>query len=60
MTQETRIFSGEVMASHWSDEEGGVATMAVKRKGAKKKTTRKPRPKATRAGPGCQTGKKTC
>jgi hypothetical protein len=46
------------MAQHWSDEDSGVAVMAVK-KAAKKKTT-KPKPKPTRRGPGCGTGKKTC
>jgi hypothetical protein len=63
MTDEGRFFSGDVMAQHWSDEDGGVAVMAAKKKkGAKKKTTKKPKPKTkpTRRGPGCGTGKKTC
>jgi len=58
MTDEARFFSGDVMAQHWSDEDSGVAVVAVK-KAAKKKTT-KPKPKPTRRGPGCGTGKKTC
>ena len=59
MTHEARFFSGDVMAQHWSDEGGGVAVMAAKKKAAKK-TTKKPKPKPTRRGPGCGTGKKTC
>ncbi|MGH7536478.1 MAG: hypothetical protein ACREMG_12995 [Gemmatimonadales bacterium] len=59
MTHEARFFSGDVMAQHWSDEDGGVAVMAAKKKAAKK-TTKKPKPKPTRRGPGCGTGKKTC
>jgi hypothetical protein len=58
MTDEARFFSGDVMAQHWSDEDSGAAVMAVKKAG-KKKTT-KPKPKPTRRGPGCGTGKKTC
>ena len=67
MTHEARFFSGDVMAQHWSDEDGGVAVMAAKKKAAKKaakkgakKATKKPKPKPTRRGPGCGTGKKTC
>jgi hypothetical protein len=60
MTHEARFFSGDVMAQHWSDEDGGVAVMAAKKKPAKKKTTKKAKPKPTRRGPGCGTGKKTC
>jgi hypothetical protein len=48
-----------VMAQHWSDEDGGVAVMAARKKAAKK-ATKKPKPKPTRRGPGCGTGKKTC
>jgi hypothetical protein len=59
MTHEARFFSGDVMAQHWSDEDGGVAVIAAKKKAAKK-TTKKPKPKPTRRGPGCGTGKKTC
>jgi len=61
MTHEALFFSGDVMAQHWGDEDGGVAVMAAKKKGAKK-TTKKPKPKTkpTRRGPGCGTGKKTC
>ena len=59
MTQEAGFFSGGVMAQHWSDEDGGVAVMAAKKKAAKK-TAKKPKPKPTRRGPGCGTGKKTC
>jgi hypothetical protein len=55
MTDEARFFAGDVMAQHWSDEEGGVATETV----AKKKPG-KPKPKPTKRGPGCGTGKKTC
>jgi hypothetical protein len=55
MTDEARLFAGDVMAQHWSDEEGGVATVTV----AKKKPG-KPKPKPTKRGPGCGTGKKTC
>jgi hypothetical protein len=58
MTHEARFFSGDVMAQHWSDEDGGVAVIAAKK--AAKKTTKKPKPKPTRRGPGCGTGKKTC
>ena len=36
MTHEARFFSGDVMAQHWSDEDGGVAVMAAKKKAAKK------------------------
>ena len=36
MTHEERFFSGDVMAQHWSDEDGGVAVMAAKKKAAKK------------------------
>jgi hypothetical protein len=63
MTHEARFFSGDVMAQHWSDEDGGVAVMAAKKKATKKgakKATKKPKPKPTRRGPGCGTGKKTC
>jgi hypothetical protein len=61
MTHEARFFSGDVMAQHWSDEDGGVAVMAAKKAAKKaKKTTKKPKPKPTRSGPGCGTGKKTC
>lgn len=62
MTHEAKFFSGDVMAQHWSEEEGGVATMAAKKKPAKRKPARKPKPKrkVTRAGPGCQTGLRTC
>jgi hypothetical protein len=63
MTHEARFFSGDVMAQHWSDEDGGVAVMAAKKKAAKKgakKATKKPKPKPSRRGPGCGTGKKTC
>ena len=61
MTHEARFFSGDVMAQHWSDEDGGVAVMAAKKKAAKKTTKKpKPKPKPTRRGPGCGTGKKTC
>ncbi len=60
MTREATFFSGEVMANNWSNEDGGVATMAAKKKAGKKKPTKKPKPKATRRGPGCQSGKKTC
>ena len=67
MTHEARFFSGDVMAQHWSDEDGGVAVMAAKKKTAKKaakraakKATKKPKPKPTRRGPGCGTSKKTC
>jgi hypothetical protein len=59
MTHEARFFSGDVMTQHWSDEDGGVAVMAAKKKAAKK-ATKKPKPKPTRRGPGCGTGKKTC
>jgi hypothetical protein len=59
MTREAAFFSGDVMAENWKNEDGGVATMAAKKKAGKKKTTR-PKPKATRRGPGCQSGKKTC
>ena len=58
MTHEARFFSGDVMAQHWSDEDGGVAVMAAKKKAAKKTTKKpKPKPKPTRL---CGTGKKTC
>jgi hypothetical protein len=61
MTREATFFSGEVMERHWSNEDGGVATMAAKKKsGAKKKKPTKRPTKATRRGPGCQSGKKTC
>ena len=48
MTHEARFFSGDVMAQHWSDEDGGVAVMAAKKKAAKKgakKATKKAAPK---------------
>lgn len=56
----SNLFSGDVMAQHWSDDDGGVTVMAAKKKATKKtkKTTKKPKP--TTSGPGCQTGKKTC
>lgn len=63
MTHEASFFSGDVMSQNWSDDDGGVAVMAAKKKAAKKKTTKKPakkKPKPTRRGPGCGTGKKTC
>ena len=59
MTHEAQFFSGDVMAQHWSDEDGGVAVITAKKKAAKK-ATKKPKPKPTRRGPGCGTGKKTC
>ena len=49
MTHEERFFSGDVMTQHWSDEDGGVAVMAAKKKAAKKgakKATKKPKPEA--------------
>jgi hypothetical protein len=61
MTHEASFFSGDVMARHWSDEDGGLAVMAGKKKGGKKSAGKpKPKPKPTRRGPGCGTGKKTC
>jgi hypothetical protein len=60
MTHEAGFFSGDVMAQHWSDEDGGVTVMAAKKKSTKKKTTKKRKPKPTTRGPGCGTGKKTC
>jgi len=56
MTDEARFFAGDVMAQHWSDEDGGVATKMT----TKKKSTKKPKPKPTKRGPGCGTSKKTC
>lgn len=58
MTKETAFFTGDVMSTHWNDEDGGVAVMAAKKKAATKKPKKKPKP--TQSGPGCQTGKKTC
>jgi hypothetical protein len=29
MTDEARFFARDVMAQHWSDEEGGVATETI-------------------------------
>jgi hypothetical protein len=57
MTDEARFFAGDVMAQHWNDEDGGVATEMV----AKKKPGKpKPKPKPSKREPGCGTGKKTC
>jgi hypothetical protein len=59
MTDEARFFAGDVMAQHWSGEDGGVATRMATKKSSKK-STKKPKPKPTQRGPGCGTGKKTC
>ena len=48
MTHEAQFFSGDVMAQHWSDEDGGVAVMAAKKKAAKKSAKKAPK-KAARA-----------
>ena len=61
MTREAAFFSGDVMTENWKNEDGGGATMAAKKKGGKKTTKKpKPKPKATRRGPGCQSGTRTC
>ncbi len=66
MTDDARFFSGDVIAQHWSDGDGGAAVMAAKKKPAKKtprnpKPKPKPKPKATRRAARCpETGKKTC
>ena len=62
MTHEARFFSGDVMAQHWSDEDGGVAVMAAKKKAAKKAQEGDQEAEAEADPPraGCGTGKKTC
>ena len=61
MTHEAEFFTGDVMVHNWSNDEGGVAVMAAKKKAPKKAPKKaKPKPKPTKSGPGCGTGARTC
>ena len=61
MDRSLEFLTGDVMATHWGEQGGGIATLAVKKK-ATPKPKKKPRPKPTKSGPGCATevGKKSC
>jgi hypothetical protein len=63
MTREAEFFSGSLLERHWVADDGGVATVAVKKKkkSTKKSTKRKKRVKKTSlTSHFCYTGKKTC
>jgi hypothetical protein len=54
------LLVGDVMTQLWGNDDGGVATMAAKKKKPAKKPAKKPKPRPTRNRPGCASDDPSC